>query len=59
MAETDLNAMMEGNQNKNTKKGTSTWLNVLNEWRLARKEETTLEDKPVGELDVVLSKFYA
>ena len=47
------------NQNKNTKKSTMKRLNKFNKWHLARKEQRALEDIPVGELDAVLSKFFA
>ena len=55
IAETNLNALMEENQNKNT-------THVFNEWRLARKQQNgqkAFEDIPVGELEAVLSIFYA
>ena len=46
-------------QNKNTKKSTSTWLNIVNEWRHPRGEERVLKDILVEELDAVLCKFCA
>ena len=40
-AETDLNTIIE-KKNKDTKKRTSKWLNVYNEWYLARKKKKSL-----------------
>ena len=49
----------ENSENQNTKKSTSTWLNVWTSWAESKNFETNLLSYEAKQLDETLQKFFA
>ena len=56
--ESAINALKTKAENDNTKKSTTSWLKVWQEWASYRNYDTQIENYPPEELDKTLEKFY-
>ena len=54
----ELERLNSKNHNCNTKKSTSMWMNVFDDWRARRKIMQKLEEIPKENLDEVLQLFF-
>ena len=54
----EIEFFREAASSKNTKRSTSNWINVFNEWAKVRGVNSDITDIPPLHLDKLLSKFY-
>ena len=55
----EIQELKENSENQNTKKSTSTWLNVWTSWAESKNFETNLLSYEAKQLDETLQKFFA
>ena len=55
----EIQELLENTENKNTKKGTSTWLNVWTTWAESKEFDSNLLAYEPKQLDQTLQKFFA
>ena len=55
----EIQELKENSENQNTKKSTSTWMNVWTSWAESKKFETNLLSYEAKQLDETLQKFFA
>ena len=58
LSEADLESLSSKSESINTKRSTSTWLNVYRAWAEVRYKKADLENYPPRELDTILCQFY-
>ena len=54
----EIQELKENSENQNTKKSTSTWLNVWTSWAESKNFETNLVSNEAKQLDETLQKFF-
>ena len=58
LSEADLESLSSKSESINTKRSTSTWLNVYRAWAEVRYKKADFENYPPRELDTILCQFY-
>ena len=58
LSEADLESLSFKSESINTKRSTSTWLNVYHAWAKVRNKKSDLESYPPHELDSILCQNF-